>query len=110
MRKGDIVTIKATVTTFGHGAETDGPFAGKLRVQPFGHYDNIYVSADAVEMLTPFFEKNDPVVTPHQLRGSVIGTFDDHVWVRLNNGNLETHLAQDLSREYPEAASDAQAA
>lgn len=90
MRKGDIITIRATVVS------DHEPSKEKLYVRPFGHYDNIFVGAEYAKMEIPFFQKLDRVVTSTGHHGEVIATFDDQVWVRADNGCLDTYDATTL--------------
>lgn len=93
-RQGDIVTILATVASdFNPETANDDP---KVRVNPQGHWDSIYVPPNVIEMKTPFFKNGDSVMTPDAGYAEVVGTFDDMTWIRLSNGDFDTFPAAEL--------------
>lgn len=104
-RKGDIVTVKAIVSTDfeGVGAE-ENYFRNKVCLMPQNHHSAIWIETRHVTLLVPFFARNDFVVTPDGQRGQVIATFDAMVWVRLENGDLCTWPAADLTRNTTQPA------
>ena len=92
-RTGDIITIKASVTS-------DSYDPTKLYVRPFGHHADVFVAIEAAEMLYPFFKARDRVVGKETgFHGEVVATFDDQCWVRFDSGSLATILANDLTIE-----------
>lgn len=91
-RKGDIVTITATIQRKFDPATEDSIF-----LEPTGHYANIFVKPEFVRMLRPFFALGDEVVVKRSgERGQVIGTFDNSTWVRLYSGHMTTENAGKL--------------
>lgn len=98
-RKGDIVTVKAIVSTDFEGIRVaDDYFRNKVCLTPQSHHSAIWIETRHVTLLVPFFGPNDFVVTPDNQPGQVIATFDAMVWVRLDNGDLCTWPAADLKR------------
>lgn len=88
-RKGDIVTVRATV-------RCGSDIAGDGRISLDLGYSGVTVDAADLRLAVPHFDIGDVVVigdTGH--RATVLGTCADHVWVRTEDG-YETILALDL--------------
>lgn len=90
-RKGDIVTVRATVR-YSYEITGDGRLSIDLGI------GNRIVTVDLVDvqLAVPHFDVGDVVVigdTGH--RATVLGTCADHVWVR-TDGGYATILALDL--------------
>ena len=95
-RKGDVITIRATVVD-GRPSES---IPDKIYVEPFGHHANIFVSADAVELVHRFFAPRDRVThRDNGFAGEVVATFDDQCWIHFDSGTLATVYANDLAEE-----------
>ncbi|WP_454287208.1 hypothetical protein [Rhizobium arsenicireducens] len=95
MRKGDIITVKATVI---YPNDPKGAVPEKICVRPFGHHSEIYVNLDATVLMLPFFVMGDRVRKRYkpEITGTVVATFDDDCWVDLDRGNRRTIPATDL--------------
>lgn len=93
-RKGDIVTIRATIVS----GEPTASMPASLYVEPHGHHTNIFVDAKHVEMVTPFFKIGERVrkkLHP-EITGTVVATLDNDCWVDLDLGRRGTIKATEL--------------
>lgn len=93
-RKGDIVTVKATIQ-----ANFDG---SQVFLRPYGHYTDIFVDPEVVTMVQPYFapgervQKKERNVGAHHIRGTVVAISEDSVWVKFDHGKHGTVPAVEL--------------
>jgi hypothetical protein len=104
-RKGDVVTIKAIVSS----DFTPGGDDRQVFLQPKGHYSSILVDPDIVTMVQPFFAAGERVQTKSSVRedgtrrvkagpvrGTVLAMHNGDVWVEFDHGKNGTVPAVEL--------------
>lgn len=104
-RKGDIVTIEATIESRPFVLD-DGRSQVKIKFPP---YHDAYVDPAQLTMLRPAFEVGDRVEwSTHDgadsWAGHILSIANDHLWVQLDDGSFSTVWASKASRVDPEAA------
>lgn len=101
-RKGDLVTIKAIVSS----DFTPGGDDRQVFLQPKGHYSSILVDPDIVTMVQPFFATGERVQKKQEkpngrhssspVRGTVLAMHNGDVWVEFDHGKNGTVPAVEL--------------
>lgn len=100
-RKGDVVSVKATVRMDFYGKDDDYVY---LDVP--GHYNGISLKPERVDLVKPALEHGDTVQVPCSIPGDprpsltakVMAVADDMVWVQSENGSFDTVNYRDVVR------------
>jgi hypothetical protein len=112
-RKGDVVTIEATIASTPFNMD-DGRAKVKIEFPP---YCDAYVDPSQLTMARPKFEVGDKVewtVSSEGMgsafTGHILSIANDHLWVQLDDGSFSTVWASKAMRVDPEPVVEAEAA
>lgn len=100
-RKGDVVSVQATVRMDFHGGDDD-----YIYLDVPGHYNGISLKPEKVKLLKPALEHGDDVLIPcgerpypdDKIPAKVMAVADDMVWVQTENGDFETFNYKEVTR------------
>ncbi|KQW30803.1 hypothetical protein ASE36_00420 [Rhizobium sp. Root274] len=101
-RKGDIVTVHATIADDEYQGDDKvwGDGGPKVRLELVGHYEKLFVPKTSVQLVTPHFNVGDRVGFKLENeepspQGKVKAVVDGYVWVKLDNEAMQTFPAKD---------------
>jgi hypothetical protein len=98
-RKGDIVTVRAVVTTV-YDHHEDTVLADQIKIEIDGTHQGIFLKPSQLTMEIPFFAPGERVRTKSSVKNPVDGTVmandEGQVWVKFDHGKHGTVSALEL--------------
>ena len=96
-RSGDVVSILATVNRH-YDHDADSALANLVTVSIDGQHSSVFVTANKLTLVTPFFSTGDKVRKKGHLnvKGEVIAMDGEMAWVRFSDGKRGTVPALEI--------------